>query len=123
VPSLHPTDVWQVVVGDRLTDPNWVAINVSKGSCLTVPPDKIATLSNLQVSHAALDAGFTPFGFNHTVVVGATLTDIDITPTATSSRYHSLTINGVPRRSGAAYSAQLEMGDNTLSWTPVASPL
>jgi hypothetical protein len=121
VPSLRPTDVWQVVVGDRLTDPNWAAINVSKGACLTVPPDKIATLSNLQVSHVALDAGFTPFGFNYTVGVGATVTDIDITPTATSSRYHSLTINDVPRRSGAAYSAQLEMGDNTFVVT-VTSP-
>jgi hypothetical protein len=121
VPSLRPTDVWQVVVGNRLTDPNWVAINVSKGSCLTVPPDKIATLSNLQVNHAALEPGFTPFGFNYTVATGAHITDIEITPTATSKRTHSLTINAVPVRSGTAYSAQLEMGDNPFVIT-VTSP-
>jgi glyoxylase-like metal-dependent hydrolase (beta-lactamase superfamily II) len=121
VQSLRPTDVWQVVVGDRLTDPNWVAINVSKDACLTVPPDKIATLSNLQVSRAALDAGFTPFSFNYAVKVGATVTDIDITPTTSSSRYHNLKVNDVPMRSGAAYSAQLELGGNTFVIT-VTSP-
>jgi hydroxyacylglutathione hydrolase len=121
VPSLRPTDVWQVVVGDRLTDPNWVAINVSKGSCLTVPPDKIATLSNLQVIRAALEPGFTPFGFNYTVAAGANITDIEIIPTATSNRTQRLTINAVPVRSGTAYSAQLEMGDNPFVVT-VTSP-
>ncbi len=35
VPSLRPTGVWQVVAGDRLTDPNWAAINVSKETCLS----------------------------------------------------------------------------------------
>ena len=35
VPSLRPTGVWQVVTGDRLTDPNWAAINVSKETCLS----------------------------------------------------------------------------------------
>jgi glyoxylase-like metal-dependent hydrolase (beta-lactamase superfamily II) len=113
LPSLRPTDVWQVVVGDRLTDPNWAAINVSKDSCLTVPPEKIATLSNLQVSGAALDFGFTPFRFNYTVAVDAATTDIDITITTTSSRYYALTINSVPTKSGIAYSAHLEMGVNT----------
>lgn len=29
VPSIRPAGVLQVVVGDRLTDPNWVAINVN----------------------------------------------------------------------------------------------
>jgi glyoxylase-like metal-dependent hydrolase (beta-lactamase superfamily II) len=29
VPSIRPAGVWQVIVGDRLTDPNWVAINVN----------------------------------------------------------------------------------------------
>ncbi len=92
-----------------------------KVSCLTVPSDKIATLSNLQVSHAALDSGFTPFGFNYTVVVDASVTGTDIIPTATSSRYHSLTINDVPWKSGTVHSAQLEMGDNTFLIT-VTSP-
>ncbi len=121
VPSLRPTDtdVWQVVVGDRLTDPNWTAINVSK-DCLTVPADQIATLSNLQMSGATLNVGFTPFGFNYMVTVGATLTGVDITPTTTSTRCQGLTINNVLSKSGTPYSAQLEMGNNTFVITVTA---
>lgn len=121
VPSLRPTDVWQVVVGDRLTDPNWVAINVAKETCLTALPDKIATLSNLQVDDAKLEPQFTPFGFNYSVLVAAPVAEINLTPTATSTRYHHLTINDVSHRSGTAYSAQLEMGDNRFTIT-VTSP-
>jgi hypothetical protein len=121
VQSLRPidADVWQVVVGDRITNPNWVAINVSK-DCLTVPADQIATLSNLQVSSATLNTGFTPFGFNYTVTVDAKVTHIDITPTTTSSRYHNLTINNAPSKSGTPYSAHLEMGDNSFVITVTA---
>ena len=36
-PSLRPTDAWQVVVGDRLSDPNWAAINVAKGRLVSIP--------------------------------------------------------------------------------------
>ena len=113
VPSLRPTDVWQVVIGDRLTDPNWVAINVSKDSCLTTSPEKLATLSNLQVGGVALGAEFLPSVFNYTSVVSATVTGIDIIATATSSRYHALTINSIPVKSGEVYPVQLEMGENT----------
>jgi hypothetical protein len=34
VPSPRPSEVWQVVSGDRLTDPNWAAINVNLEKCL-----------------------------------------------------------------------------------------
>jgi glyoxylase-like metal-dependent hydrolase (beta-lactamase superfamily II) len=30
VPAIRPEGDWQVIVGDRLTDPNWAAINVSE---------------------------------------------------------------------------------------------
>src|SRR4051812_41451209 len=66
VPSLRPTDAWQVVVGDRLSDPNWAAINVAKGSCLSAPPEKIATLSNLQLQNARLEPGFMPHHYTYT---------------------------------------------------------
>jgi glyoxylase-like metal-dependent hydrolase (beta-lactamase superfamily II) len=80
VPSLRPTDAWQVVEGDRLTDPDWAAINVSKGACLTAPPEKIATLSNLRLSGASLAPGFPPFGRQYTAAVGAGVAAIDLTP-------------------------------------------
>jgi glyoxylase-like metal-dependent hydrolase (beta-lactamase superfamily II) len=121
VPSLRPTDVWQVVVGDRLTDPNWAAINVSKGACLTVPPDEMATLSNLQLRPGALDAGFTPFRFDYTATAGGTDALIEIFATTTSNRCRSFTINGAPWRSSAAYPAQLHAGDNHFVVT-VTSP-
>lgn len=31
VPSYRPTGLFQVIVGDRLHDPNWVAVNVDRG--------------------------------------------------------------------------------------------
>jgi glyoxylase-like metal-dependent hydrolase (beta-lactamase superfamily II) len=34
VPSPRPSGVWQVVSGDRLSDPNWAAINVDREKCL-----------------------------------------------------------------------------------------
>lgn len=119
-PSLRPTDAWQVVVSDRLTDPNWAAINVAKGRCLTTPPDQIATLSNLVVQGAALAPGFMPDQFSYTATVGANATEVAIMPTAMSGRYHSLLIDGAPAVSGALYSVPLEPGDTTVRVTVTA---
>lgn len=121
VPSLRPTDAWQVISGNRLTDPNWAAINVAKEACLTVPPGKLATLSNLQVGGATLQPGFKPTGFHYSAEVAATVTKIEMTPTATSNRYQELTLNHKPVRSGKAFSAQLEKGENRFVIT-VTSP-
>ena len=111
-PSLRPTDadVWQVVVGDRLTDPNWAAINVAKGGCLTHPPEQQATLSNLQLRPGALAAAFKPDRFDYTATATGAL--VEIIPTATSSLCRGLTINGAPWRSGAAHPARPEAGNN-----------
>ena len=111
VPSLRPTDAWQVVVGDRLSDPNWAAINVAKGRCLSAPPENIATLSNLQLQEALLEPGFTPHHDTYTVIVDATVSAFAITPTATSERHQSLTINGAAHRSGATQWVQLGDGE------------
>lgn len=120
-PSLRPTDAWQVVVGDRLTDPNWAAINVAKGRCLTTQPDQIATLSNLQVQGAALAPGFAPDHFSYTAMVGANATEVAIMPTAMSGRYHSLAIDDAPAISGEPHRVALAPGDTTVAIT-VAAP-
>ena len=118
VPSLRPTDVWQVVAGERLTDPNWAAINVSKDQCLSAAPDKIATLSNLQISGssqmsgAVLDAGFSPTHCDYRATAGDGVEKVEITATTTSSRYAGLTINGVGVKSGVAWPADVAVGDN-----------
>lgn len=119
VPSLRPTDAWQVVVGDRLSDPNWAAINVAKGHCLSAPPEKIATLSNILLQGARLEPGFKPHLDTYSVLVDPGVSALTITPTATSGRYGKLTINGAEGRSGEAHSIQLD--DDELDIT-ISSP-
>jgi glyoxylase-like metal-dependent hydrolase (beta-lactamase superfamily II) len=121
VPSLRPTDAWQVVVGDRLSDPNWAAINVAKGRCLSAPPEKIATLSNVQLQQARLEPGFNPRNDMYTVVVDPGASAFAITPTATSERHRSLTIDGAAHRSGAAHWVQLGDGERHMT-IAVTSP-
>lgn len=123
VPSLRPTDndIWQVVVGDRLTDPNWVAINVMRETCLTVPADQIATLSNLRVQGATLTPRFNPDTADYTGAVAATLTELEIIATATSRRYSRLTINETFVESNAIFSAPLALGETVFQIT-VGSP-
>ena len=103
VPSLRPTDAWQVVVGDRLSDANWAAINVAKGRSLSTPSDKMATLSNLQVEDACLEPAFNPHHDAYIAHVDSLVNTITITPTATSTRHKRLTINGVAHCSGEPY--------------------
>jgi len=119
-PSLRPTDMWQTVVGDRLTDPNWAAINVSK-DCLTTPPDKIATLSNLQVNGGGLEPGFKLFNYDYQASVSAEATTALIMAIPSSSRYQSLTINGAPAKSGVAQTVPLASGETTVE-IKVSSP-
>jgi glyoxylase-like metal-dependent hydrolase (beta-lactamase superfamily II) len=108
VPAPRPSDVWQVVSGDRLSDPNWAAINVNRDRCLTVPPDQIASLSHLQLKGCSLNEVFKPSIFNYTAVIEPNVSQIEIIPTATSRRYSALKINGVDAKSGQAFIAPLK---------------
>jgi len=119
VPSLRPTDMWQVVVGDRLTDPNWAAINVAKGACLTCPPEQLATLAALRLNGASLTPGFTPAQFLYTAAVEATVAQVELTATLTAS-HGRLAINGATWVSGADYPAQLHTGENQLAVTVIS---
>ncbi len=120
-PALRPTTAWMVVVGDRLSDPNWAAINVAKGTCLTASPDKIATLSHLQVDGAVLNERFSPSRLQYTATAPAGAHEIAITPTAMSTRHKGLAINGMPAQSGAPFIAQMESRDTTFDIT-ITSP-
>src|SRR5512146_1458952 len=42
VPSYRPTGLRQVIVGDRLHDPNWVAVNVDRDHYLPAPAGRTA---------------------------------------------------------------------------------
>jgi glyoxylase-like metal-dependent hydrolase (beta-lactamase superfamily II) len=107
-PAPRPTGVWQVVYGDRLTDLNWAAINVNKDKCLSAPPDKIASLSNLELKGGCLDAEFRPAQLSYTATVEEDAALFSIIPTTTSSRYAALKINGVEAKSGSPFAVWLE---------------
>jgi len=99
-PSLRPidADVWQVVEGDRLTDPDWAAINLRRDTCLTAPHEEIATLSNLTVTGAAIEPGFKPDVFDYAVTVSGERAEV--VPTTTSTR-SGLTVDGASATSRA----------------------
>jgi glyoxylase-like metal-dependent hydrolase (beta-lactamase superfamily II) len=83
VPSLRPIDKWQVVVGDRLTDPDWAAINVAKGSCLTTAHDQIATLALVRCGSSIIPIA--PHIQLPTVPAGQTAHTLWLTPTASAA--------------------------------------
>lgn len=121
VPSFRPPGVSQVIVGDRLTDPNWVAINVNKDRFLSAPPDKIATLSALDLGGASMAERFSPDLHTYTAEAPSGTTTVRITPTATSSRIRSLRIGDAAVPSGKAYEAKLRSASSTLN-IAVTSP-
>jgi hypothetical protein len=109
-PSPRPSGVWQVVSGDRLSDPHWAAINVNREKCLTAQPDQIASLSNLLLKGGTLQEVFKPSLFRYTAVVDPDTSQIEIIPTATSRRAAAVKINGIEVKSGQPYAAVLEGG-------------
>jgi Cadherin-like beta sandwich domain len=114
VPSWRPPNYWQVVVGDRMHDPNWASINVNRDRCLSAPPDKLATLSDLQISQGGkLD--FVPSRMTYAVSVPKNVATVQIRPTATSDGVRGLKINGAELKSGSAYEARLKRGANAIA--------
>jgi hypothetical protein len=120
VPSLRPTNVWQVNVGDRWTDPDWVGINLTKEKALSVPADQIATLARLDLSGGALGEPFDPAKASYTVRVGKDNARLSIIPTSTSTRVKTLAVNGSAVKSGSAFEATLNAGKNPFTIRVVA---
>ncbi len=112
VPSYRPAGLLQVVVGDRLHDPNWVAINVNKEHYLTAPVDKIAGLTRIVAGDAKLVPVFSPDVKAYTVTVPASTTSIDIAAEPTSTRSQSLTIDGEEAQSGTPRRVKLAGGSS-----------
>lgn len=120
IPSYRPAGLLQVVVGDRLKDPDWVGINVNRARPISAPPDKIATLSDIEVGGAALNARFSPEICEYSVD-GIQTAEIRVTPVAMSTRYKSLTVNGVAVPSGSPATVRLT-GPRTVVTITVTSP-
>jgi glyoxylase-like metal-dependent hydrolase (beta-lactamase superfamily II) len=99
VPSYRPPGLQQIVVGNRITDPNWFAMNVNPQTFLPAPPDQIASLTLIEVQGAALTSRFasTQHEYRATASVRGPIT---IVARPASSRVHSLTIEGKAAQPG-----------------------
>ena len=86
VPSLRPTTAWQVVEGDRLTDPNWAAINVAKGSCLSTDHRAIATLALVRCGTHIIDVA--PRMVLPALAPGEVAQTVCVTPTSSAATVH-----------------------------------
>ncbi len=108
-PSLRPRGGWWVQRGNRITDADWVAINVPQERYLSLPSIRIATLANIVVHGGVLSPAFTPLQVTYTIVATGAVT---ISPVVTATDYTSLTINGVSHLSCQPFlveSATLEL--------------
>jgi hypothetical protein len=121
VPSYRPAGFLQVTIGDRIHDPDWVAINVNKAHYLPAPVDKIAGLTLLNVNGAVLKPAFSPNVKTYTAALAKNSSSASVSVEPTSSRSNLLTINGQPAKTGQA-SAVLLKGKSTPVTVRVASP-
>lgn len=94
VPSYRPAGLQQVVVGDRFSDPDWVAINVNKDHFLPAPVDEIAGLISLRLNGAKLSPAFDPQIKTYHVVLDQGRKTVHLAVIPTSLRTSALTANG-----------------------------
>jgi glyoxylase-like metal-dependent hydrolase (beta-lactamase superfamily II) len=107
VPSYRPVGFLQVTIGDRMHDPNWVAININKDHYLPAPIEQISGLTRLSVEGAQLTPRFTPEVKEYTVKLPARTRSITITAEPTSTRASGLTLNGEKVTAGEAHEVKL----------------
>jgi hypothetical protein len=121
VPSYRPAGLLQVTIGDRMHDPDWVAINVNKTHYLPAPVDKIAGLTLLNFNGAVLKPKFSPNVKAYTATLAKNSSSASVLVEPTSSRSSALTINGQPAKAGQANAVPLK-GKSTPVTVHVASP-
>src|ERR1700722_41495 len=98
VPSYRPVGFLQVTIGDRMHDPDWVAINVNKGHYLSAPVDKIAGLTLLDFHGAVLKPAFSPNVKSYTAALTKNGPTASLSVEPTSSRSSALSVNGQPAK-------------------------
>ena len=91
VPSYRPTGALQVTIGDRMHDPDWVAINVNKEHYLPAPMDQIAGLTRISVPGSRLEPMFSPSVKEYTVVAPPHASSIAVLAEPTSTRSSAFT--------------------------------
>ncbi len=120
VPSYRPAGLKQVVVGDRLHDPNWVAINVNEKTFLPAPLDKIAGLARVAVNGGKLSPTFLPSVHEYRLTMLSKAASIEITADPTSTRSKAL-INGEDAQPDVAHRVVLK-GKSAVLTIRVTSP-
>jgi Cadherin-like beta sandwich domain/Metallo-beta-lactamase superfamily len=106
VSSYRPAGLWQVIVGDRFADPNWVSINVNRARYLRAPVEKIDSLSRIAIEGLKLSPDFTPEVKNYTVNGPQGVGSVAVTAVPTSSR-STITIFGNPVPARKPYATKL----------------
>lgn len=100
IPSWRPAGIWQLVEGDRFSDPDWFGVNVNRKSFLPAPPDQIAGLTALSLSGARLNQAFDPAVHDYHAVRAPDGRSMTVTAIPTSTRSRSVTIAGRSVRTG-----------------------
>jgi len=121
IPSYRPAGALQVTRGDRMHDPNWVAVNVNKERCLPAPVDKIAGLTRLAIAGAALEPAFKPDVRTYSASLPARVAAIDVTVEPTSTRSSAITVNGEAVKGGVHHEVR-QTGSGQRIQIHVASP-
>jgi hypothetical protein len=121
VPSYRPAGLKQVVVGDRLHDPNWVAMNVNRDHYLPAPVDEIAGLTRIAVQGYKLTPPFSPQVKEYSVTVPKSISTVKLEADPTSARSGELSINGEKVQPGALQSFKLK-GPTSTAKIEVVSP-
>lgn len=102
IPSWRPPGIWQVVVGNRYTDPNWFGANVDRSRYLPAQPDHIAGLVEVKLTGAHLAHNLDPEVHALTAVLDRPGAAVTVAAYPTSSRSRALTIAGVAATPGKA---------------------
>lgn len=112
VPSYRPAGALQVTIGDRLHDPNWVAINVNKDHYLPAPINEIAGLTRLGIGAATLVPQFSPEVKSYTATLaGDPASSVSVIAEPTSTRSRSVTVNGTPVQPGVEHEVSIAGND------------
>jgi glyoxylase-like metal-dependent hydrolase (beta-lactamase superfamily II) len=121
VPSYRPIGFLQVTIGDRMHDPDWVAINVNKAHYLPAPVDKIAGLTLLKIDGAVLQPAFSPNVKSYTATLLRKSPNASLSVEPTSSRSSALSVNGQPAKTAQPNTIPLS-GKSTAVTIRVTSP-
>lgn len=114
IPSYRPAGALQVTRGDRMHDPNWVAINVNKDHCLPAPVDKIAGLTRLAIDGAVLKPSFRPDLKSYTATLAAKTAALPVIVEPTSTRSSAITVNGEAVKPGARHEVRRTNGGQNI---------